>query len=87
MGGASPLSLLPNGLDGGRDHGQTVFPVPACPQMEKLPSDLFSFLTSWAEWHPGFPLNIDAKSHKELPRNIQFDSEKGVDFVLNYTKA
>uniref|UniRef100_A0A670IGC3 Arachidonate 5-lipoxygenase n=1 Tax=Podarcis muralis TaxID=64176 RepID=A0A670IGC3_PODMU len=41
----------------------------------------------WAEWHPGFPLNIDAKSHKELPRNIQFDSEKGVDFVLNYTKA
>uniref|UniRef100_A0A8C6X3I4 Arachidonate 5-lipoxygenase n=1 Tax=Naja naja TaxID=35670 RepID=A0A8C6X3I4_NAJNA len=41
----------------------------------------------WAEWHPGFPLNIDAKYHKELPRNIQFDSEKGVDFILNYTKA
>ncbi|XP_058032537.1 polyunsaturated fatty acid 5-lipoxygenase isoform X2 [Ahaetulla prasina] len=44
-------------------------------------------LYRWAEWHPGFPLNIDAKSHKELPRNIQFDSEKGVDFILNYTKA
>nr|XP_020670265.1 arachidonate 5-lipoxygenase-like [Pogona vitticeps] len=44
-------------------------------------------LYRWREWHPGFPLSIDAKSHKELPRNIQFDSEKGVDFVLNYTKA
>ncbi|XP_053106005.1 polyunsaturated fatty acid 5-lipoxygenase isoform X2 [Hemicordylus capensis] len=44
-------------------------------------------LYRWAEWHPGFPLSIDAKSHKELPRNIQFDSEKGVDFILNYTKA
>ncbi|KAK9403786.1 Arachidonate 5-lipoxygenase [Crotalus adamanteus] len=44
-------------------------------------------LYRWAEWNPGFPLNIDAKSHKELPRNIQFDSEKGVDFILNYTKA
>ncbi|XP_026574500.1 arachidonate 5-lipoxygenase isoform X2 [Pseudonaja textilis] len=44
-------------------------------------------LYRWAEWHPGFPLNIDAKYHKELPRNIQFDSEKGVDFILNYTKA
>ncbi|XP_026544259.1 arachidonate 5-lipoxygenase isoform X2 [Notechis scutatus] len=43
-------------------------------------------LYRWAEWHPGFPLNIDAK-YKELPRNIQFDSEKGVDFILNYTKA
>uniref|UniRef100_A0A8D2LIB4 Arachidonate 5-lipoxygenase n=1 Tax=Varanus komodoensis TaxID=61221 RepID=A0A8D2LIB4_VARKO len=41
----------------------------------------------WAEWHPGFPLNIDSKTHKELPRNIQFDTEKGVDFILNYTKA
>ncbi|KAM3840220.1 polyunsaturated fatty acid 5-lipoxygenase isoform 2-T2 [Vipera latastei] len=44
-------------------------------------------LYRWGEWHPGFPLNIDAKSHKELPRNIQFDSEKGIDFILNYTKA
>ncbi|KAJ6655455.1 hypothetical protein lerEdw1_005156 [Lerista edwardsae] len=44
-------------------------------------------LYRWGEWHPGFPLNIDAKSHKELPRNIQFDSEKGADFILNYTKA
>ncbi|XP_062374878.1 polyunsaturated fatty acid 5-lipoxygenase [Sardina pilchardus] len=41
----------------------------------------------WKEWHPGFPMSIDAKAHKELPRDIQFDSEKGVDFVLNYGKA
>ncbi|OWK07514.1 ALOX5 [Cervus elaphus hippelaphus] len=39
------------------------------------------------EWNPGFPLSIDAKCHKDLPRDIQFDSEKGVDFVLNYSKA
>nr|XP_023402917.1 arachidonate 5-lipoxygenase isoform X2 [Loxodonta africana] len=39
------------------------------------------------EWNPGFPLSIDAKFHKDLPRDIQFDSEKGVDFVLNYSKA
>uniref|UniRef100_A0A8C2JWI7 Arachidonate 5-lipoxygenase a n=1 Tax=Cyprinus carpio TaxID=7962 RepID=A0A8C2JWI7_CYPCA len=41
----------------------------------------------WKEWHPGFPMSIDAKAHSELPREIQFDSEKGVDFVLNYSKA
>ncbi|MBN3324381.1 LOX5 lipoxygenase, partial [Atractosteus spatula] len=41
----------------------------------------------WKEWHPGFPMSIDANAHKELPRDIQFDSEKGVDFILNYTKA
>ncbi|KAI5606783.1 arachidonate 5-lipoxygenase, partial [Silurus asotus] len=41
----------------------------------------------WKEWHPGFPMSIDAKAHKELPRDIQFDSEKGVDFALNYSKA
>ncbi|XP_067278553.1 polyunsaturated fatty acid 5-lipoxygenase [Pseudorasbora parva] len=41
----------------------------------------------WKEWHPGFPMSIDAKAHSELPRDIQFDSEKGVDFVLNYSKA
>uniref|UniRef100_A0A8C2CIJ8 Arachidonate 5-lipoxygenase a n=1 Tax=Cyprinus carpio TaxID=7962 RepID=A0A8C2CIJ8_CYPCA len=40
----------------------------------------------WKEWHPGFPMSIDAKAHSELPRDIQFDSEKGVDFVLNYSK-
>ncbi|KAG8435189.1 hypothetical protein GDO86_013216 [Hymenochirus boettgeri] len=44
-------------------------------------------LYRWKEWHPGFPLSIDAHSHSELPPDIQFDSEKGVDFVLNYTKA
>lgn len=41
----------------------------------------------WKEWQPGFPMSIDAKAHKDLPRDIQFDSEKGVDFVLNYSKA
>ncbi|XP_072281315.1 polyunsaturated fatty acid 5-lipoxygenase [Pyxicephalus adspersus] len=41
----------------------------------------------WKEWHPGFPLSIDANSYSELPHDIQFDSEKGVDFILNYTKA
>uniref|UniRef100_A0A7N9AW46 Arachidonate 5-lipoxygenase a n=1 Tax=Mastacembelus armatus TaxID=205130 RepID=A0A7N9AW46_9TELE len=40
----------------------------------------------WKEWQPGFPMSIDANRHKDLPRDIQFDSEKGVDFVLNYTK-
>lgn len=48
----------------------------------------FSFcMFRWTEWNPGFPLSIDAKCHKDLPRDIQFDSEKGVDFVLNYSKA
>ncbi|XP_067092288.1 polyunsaturated fatty acid 5-lipoxygenase isoform X2 [Osmerus mordax] len=41
----------------------------------------------WKEWQPGIPMSIDANKHSELPRDIQFDSEKGVDFVLNYTKA
>ncbi|XP_018427528.1 PREDICTED: arachidonate 5-lipoxygenase isoform X3 [Nanorana parkeri] len=41
----------------------------------------------WKEWHPGFPLSIDAHCHSDLPHDIQFDSEKGVDFILNYTKA
>uniref|UniRef100_A0A8C6S1B5 Arachidonate 5-lipoxygenase a n=1 Tax=Neogobius melanostomus TaxID=47308 RepID=A0A8C6S1B5_9GOBI len=41
----------------------------------------------WKEWQPGFPMSIDAAHHRDLPRDIQFDSEKGVDFVLNYSKA
>nr|XP_057910165.1 polyunsaturated fatty acid 5-lipoxygenase [Doryrhamphus excisus] len=41
----------------------------------------------WMEWQPGFPMSIDANRHNDLPRDIQFDSEKGVDFVLNYSKA
>lgn len=41
----------------------------------------------WKEWQPGFPLSIDADRHKDLPRDIQFDSEKGVDFLMNYSKA
>ncbi|XP_019715429.1 arachidonate 5-lipoxygenase [Hippocampus comes] len=41
----------------------------------------------WTEWQPGFPMSIDAGRHQDLPRDIQFDSEKGVDFILNYSKA
>ncbi|XP_056147851.1 polyunsaturated fatty acid 5-lipoxygenase [Lampris incognitus] len=41
----------------------------------------------WKEWQPGFPMSIDADKHKDLPRDIQFDCEKGMDFVLNYSKA
>lgn len=32
-------------------------------------------------------MSIDANKHRELPRDIQFDSEKGMDFLLNYSKA
>uniref|UniRef100_A0AAY4EU42 Arachidonate 5-lipoxygenase n=1 Tax=Denticeps clupeoides TaxID=299321 RepID=A0AAY4EU42_9TELE len=42
------------------------------------------FICSKIYW---FPMSIDANAHKELPRDIQFDSEKGVDFVLNYSKT
>ncbi|XP_037127187.1 polyunsaturated fatty acid 5-lipoxygenase isoform X3 [Syngnathus acus] len=41
----------------------------------------------WREWQPGFPMSIDANGHHDLPRDIQFDSEKGVDFKLNFNKA
>ncbi|XP_061545260.1 polyunsaturated fatty acid 5-lipoxygenase-like [Phycodurus eques] len=41
----------------------------------------------WMAWQPGFPMSIDAKRHQDLPRDIQFDSEKKMDFVLNYNKA
>ncbi|XP_019715428.1 arachidonate 5-lipoxygenase-like isoform X2 [Hippocampus comes] len=41
----------------------------------------------WMRWQPGFPMSIDAKRHQDLPRDIQFNSEKEVDFVLNYRKA
>ncbi|XP_077352096.1 polyunsaturated fatty acid 5-lipoxygenase-like [Festucalex cinctus] len=41
----------------------------------------------WTEWQPGFPMNIDAKRHQDLPRDVQFDSEKKVDFVVNYRNA
>lgn len=47
----------------------------------------YLLLLRWKEWQPGFPMSIDANRHKDLPRDIQFDSEKGVDFVLNYSKA
>lgn len=55
---------------------------------ELLPADQSDLsVHRWKEWQPGFPMSIDADRHKDLPRDIQFDSEKGVDFVLNYTKA
>lgn len=53
----------------------------------KLLTNSFAVFYRWKEWQPGFPMSIDANRHKDLPRDIQFDSEKGVDFVLNYTKA
>ncbi|ETE65054.1 Arachidonate 5-lipoxygenase, partial [Ophiophagus hannah] len=42
-------------------------------------------LYRWAEWHPGFPLNIDAKYHKELPRNIQFDNFEKIFVKISNT--
>ena len=50
-------------------------------------TDNSAALYRWREWQPGFPMSIDANRHRDLPRDIQFDSEKGVDFVLNYSKA
>ncbi|XP_032815014.2 polyunsaturated fatty acid 5-lipoxygenase [Petromyzon marinus] len=44
-------------------------------------------LYRWQEWQPGFLGSIDVARHRDLPRDIQFDSEKGIDFLLNYTKA
>uniref|UniRef100_UPI0037E71396 polyunsaturated fatty acid 5-lipoxygenase-like n=1 Tax=Semicossyphus pulcher TaxID=241346 RepID=UPI0037E71396 len=41
----------------------------------------------WKEWQPGFPMSIDANRHKDLTRDIQFDSEKTMDFVMNYHTA
>nr|XP_033796844.1 arachidonate 5-lipoxygenase-like isoform X1 [Geotrypetes seraphini] len=41
----------------------------------------------WNEWQPGLLLSIDARTHSELPRDIQFDSQKEVDFTLNYIRA
>uniref|UniRef100_A0A8C1MCF8 Arachidonate 5-lipoxygenase n=1 Tax=Cyprinus carpio TaxID=7962 RepID=A0A8C1MCF8_CYPCA len=44
-------------------------------------------LFRWKEWHPGFPLSIDANTSTELPVDIQFETAKTVDFTLNYLKA
>ncbi|XP_061914186.1 polyunsaturated fatty acid 5-lipoxygenase-like isoform X1 [Entelurus aequoreus] len=41
----------------------------------------------WMEWQPGFPRSIDANRQKDLPRDIQFESDKEGDFALNYAKA
>uniref|UniRef100_UPI00358E5185 polyunsaturated fatty acid 5-lipoxygenase isoform X2 n=1 Tax=Myxine glutinosa TaxID=7769 RepID=UPI00358E5185 len=44
-------------------------------------------LYRWQEWQPGFLGSIDAAKHSDLPRDVQFDSEKAVHFLANYTKA
>ncbi|XP_048065750.1 polyunsaturated fatty acid 5-lipoxygenase-like [Megalobrama amblycephala] len=44
-------------------------------------------LFRWKEWHPGFPMNIDADSSNELPLDIQFELDKSVDFDLNFLTA
>uniref|UniRef100_A0A672MEI6 Arachidonate 5-lipoxygenase n=1 Tax=Sinocyclocheilus grahami TaxID=75366 RepID=A0A672MEI6_SINGR len=44
-------------------------------------------LFRWKEWHPGFPMSIDANSSTELPLDIQFEAAKSVDFSLNYITA
>eukprot|EP00066_Takifugu_rubripes_P002283 XP_003964111.1 PREDICTED: arachidonate 5-lipoxygenase-like [Takifugu rubripes] len=41
----------------------------------------------WSQWQPGFPMSIDAVRYKDLPRDIQFDTEKQVDFVWNFSQA
>ncbi|XP_056903153.1 LOW QUALITY PROTEIN: polyunsaturated fatty acid 5-lipoxygenase-like [Takifugu flavidus] len=41
----------------------------------------------WSQWQPGFPMSIDAVRYKDLPRDIQFDTDKQVDFVLNLSQA
>ncbi|KAK9971188.1 hypothetical protein ABG768_027077 [Culter alburnus] len=44
-------------------------------------------LFRWKEWHPGFPMSIDADSSNELPLDIQFELDKSVDFNLNFLTA
>lgn len=63
-----------------------IFGIVCCRRLRLLTNNS-AVLYRWREWQPGFPMSIDATRHKDLPRDIQFDSEKGVDFVLNYSKA
>uniref|UniRef100_A0A8C4QEX1 Arachidonate 5-lipoxygenase n=1 Tax=Eptatretus burgeri TaxID=7764 RepID=A0A8C4QEX1_EPTBU len=44
-------------------------------------------LYRWQEWQPGFLGSIDAAKHSDLPRDVQFDSEKSFHFLANYSKA
>nr|XP_057913951.1 polyunsaturated fatty acid 5-lipoxygenase-like isoform X1 [Doryrhamphus excisus] len=41
----------------------------------------------WSVWQPGFPMSIDANKYKDLPRDVQFESEKKMDFAWNYATA
>lgn len=61
--------------------------VAVCHRRRRLLTHNSAVLFRWKEWQPGFPMSIDADRHKDLPRDVQFDSEKGVDFILNYSKA
>ncbi|KAG7265104.1 hypothetical protein CRUP_018232 [Coryphaenoides rupestris] len=70
-------------LRDGREDDKTII----AKQHRKKELDTRRRTYRWQEWQPGFPMSIDASKHKDLPRDIQFDSEKGVDFVLNYSKA
>ncbi|KAF4114001.1 hypothetical protein G5714_004224 [Onychostoma macrolepis] len=40
----------------------------------------------WNEWSPGFPGSIDAKV-KELPKEVQFDGEKDLDWYCNLAEV
>ncbi|CAM4719809.1 unnamed protein product [Leuciscus chuanchicus] len=44
-------------------------------------------LFRWKEWHPGFPMSIDANFSSDLPLDIQFEADKTADFSFNYFKA
>lgn len=70
-----------------KTYRQVSTSISACYRRLRLLTDNCAALYRWKEWQPGFPMSIDANRHKDLPRDIQFDSEKGVDFVLNYSKA
>ncbi|XP_078499243.1 polyunsaturated fatty acid 5-lipoxygenase-like [Lissotriton helveticus] len=44
-------------------------------------------LFRWKEWRQGFPLSLDFRQYKDLPKDLQFDTEKGNDFTSNYRQA
>ncbi|XP_059367572.1 polyunsaturated fatty acid 5-lipoxygenase-like [Carassius carassius] len=40
----------------------------------------------WKEWSPGFPMSIDADLN-DLPKEVQFDLEKEIDWYCNFMKV